>query len=42
MLEILKDAEKYDNQGEKNVSDSILTNLCEFIESYKAKNKERR
>ncbi len=36
MLEMLRDAEKYDNNGEKDVSTAILTNLCEFIERYKA------
>lgn len=36
MLEILRDAEKYDNEGDKEVSDAMLTNLCEFIERYKA------
>ncbi len=35
MLEMLRDAEKYDNEGEKDVSDAMLTNLCEFIERYK-------
>ena len=36
MLEMLRDSEKYDNEGEKDVSLAILTNLCEFIERYKA------
>jgi hypothetical protein len=36
MKEILKDAVKYDDAGEKEVSNQILTNLCEFIERYKA------
>jgi hypothetical protein len=36
MLEMLRDAEKYDNEGEKDVSIAMLTNLCEFIERYKA------
>ena len=36
MLEMLRDSEKYDNEGEKIVSNAMLTNLCEFIERYKA------
>lgn len=36
MLEMLRDSEKYDNNGEKDVSIAMLTNLCEFIERYKA------
>ena len=36
MLEMLRDSEKYDNEGEKDVSIAMLTNLCEFIERYKA------
>jgi hypothetical protein len=36
MKEMLKDAVKYDDAGEKEVSIQILTNLCEFIERYKA------
>lgn len=35
MKEMLKDAVKYDDVGEKEVSIQILTNLCEFIERYK-------
>lgn len=35
MKEMLKDAVKYDDAGEKDVSIQILTNLCEFIEHYK-------
>lgn len=38
MKEMLKDAIKYDNACEKEVSIQILTNLCEFIECYKARN----
>lgn len=34
MLEILRDAEKYDNAGEKDVSNATLKNLCEFIERH--------
>lgn len=36
MLKMLMDSEKYDNDGEKEVSIAMLTNLCEFIERYKA------
>lgn len=36
MLEMLRDSEKYDNDGETEVSIAMLTNLCEFIERYKA------
>ena len=36
MKEMLKDAVKYDDAGEKEVSNQILTNICEFIERYKA------
>lgn len=35
MLEMLKDAEKYDNAGELDVSKSTLTALCKYIEKYK-------
>lgn len=34
MLEILRDAEKFDNAGEKDVSNSTLKTLSEFIECY--------
>jgi hypothetical protein len=34
MLELLRDAEKFDNAGEKDVSNATLKNLCEFIEWY--------
>lgn len=37
MLELLRDAEKFDNTGEKDVSDATLKNLCEFIERYVAR-----
>ena len=37
MLELLRDAEKFDNAGEKGVSNSTLKNLCEFIERYVAR-----
>lgn len=37
MLEMLRDAEKYNNAGENEVSDAILTHLCEYIE-YNKKN----
>lgn len=37
MLEMLRDAEKYDNEGEQEVSNAYLTNLCEYIERYKAR-----
>jgi hypothetical protein len=36
MKEMLKDAVKYDDADEKEVSIQILTNLCEFIKLYKA------
>jgi hypothetical protein len=35
MFEMLRDSEKYDNEGEKDVSIGMLINLCEFIERYK-------
>ena len=35
MLEMLRDSEKYDNEGEKEVSIEILTSLCKYIERYK-------
>lgn len=38
MNELLRDAEKYDNEGEKEIRDIILTTLCEFIEKYKMDN----
>jgi hypothetical protein len=34
MLELLRVAEKFDRDGEKDVSNAILKNLCEFIERY--------
>ena len=34
MLEILRDAEKFDNAGEKDVSNATLKTLCEFIERH--------
>lgn len=34
MLEILKDAEKYDNEGEKELSNKMLINLCEYINKF--------
>jgi hypothetical protein len=37
MLELLRDAEKFDNSGEKDVSNATLKNLCEFIQSYVAR-----
>lgn len=40
MLEILRDAEKFDNNGEKSVSNSTLRTLCEFIEVHIAKNSQ--
>jgi hypothetical protein len=39
MMEMLRDSEKYDNEGEKDVSIAMLTNLCEFIERYKTNKK---
>lgn len=38
MLEILKDAEKYDNENNNDVRDVLLTILCEKIEIFKSKN----
>jgi hypothetical protein len=35
MLELLKDAEKYDNENEKEASEAVLTILCEYIERFK-------
>lgn len=35
MFEILRDAEKYDSEGEKEVSDRTLAGLCEYIEQCK-------
>ena len=37
MLEMLKDAEKYDIENENECRDTILTGLCEYIEKFKAK-----
>lgn len=34
MLQILRDAEKYDNAGEMEVSKDTLNTLCEFINRY--------
>jgi hypothetical protein len=34
MLELLRVAEKFDRDGEKDVSNTTLKNLCEFIERY--------
>lgn len=34
MFELLRDAEKYDNAGEKGVSNATLNNLCDFIDDY--------
>jgi hypothetical protein len=34
MLELLRDAEKFDNAGEKDVSNATLKYLGEFIERY--------
>lgn len=38
MLELLRDAEKYDTSGEPEVSKKILSDLCDFILKYCAKN----
>jgi len=40
MLEILKDAEKYDNGNDIEVRNALLTTLCEHIEVFKAKKQE--
>jgi len=40
MLEILKDAEKYDNGNDIEVRNALLTTLCEHIEVFKTKKKE--
>jgi len=37
MLEMLRDAEKYDTENENECRDTILTGLCEYIERFKAK-----
>jgi hypothetical protein len=37
MLELLRDAEKFNNLGENDISASILTKLREYIENYTAK-----
>ena len=37
MLEMLRDAEKYDTESEKECRDTILTGLCEYIEKFKVK-----
>lgn len=34
MLEVLKDAEKYDNSGDIDVSKKLLKTLCEYAEVY--------
>lgn len=34
MLSLLKDAEKYDNEGDSDVSESILKTLSEYINNY--------
>ena len=39
MLELLRDAEKYDNESEKEASEAVLTTLCEYIERFKARKK---
>lgn len=39
MLEMLRDAEKYDNESEKEASEAILTALTEYIERFKARKK---
>jgi len=36
MLELIKDAEKYDNSGQKDISEAILDLLCKKIEAYKS------
>jgi hypothetical protein len=37
MLEILRDAEKYDNGNDIEVRNVLLTTLCEHIEIFKTK-----
>lgn len=37
MLEMLRDAEKYDTENENECRDVILTGLCEYIERFKVK-----
>ncbi len=37
MLEMLRDAEKYDAESENECRDTILTGLCEYIERFKDK-----
>lgn len=35
MLEMLRDAEKYDTENEKDCRDTILTGLSEYIDKFK-------
>lgn len=37
MMELLMDAEKYNRNGEKVVSNATLRNLCEYIERHASK-----
>ena len=37
MLEMLKDAEKYDSENENECRDVILNGLCDYIERFKSK-----
>lgn len=39
MLEILRDAEKYDTGNDIEVRNALLTTLCEHIEIFKTKDK---
>jgi len=40
MLEILRDAEKYDTGNDIEVRNALLTTLCEHIEIFKTKKQE--
>lgn len=41
MLEILRDAEKYDNGNDIEVRDVLLSTLCEQIDMFKSKSKTK-
>ncbi|MBU0941738.1 MAG: hypothetical protein KKD36_09940 [Bacteroidetes bacterium] len=41
MLEILRDAEKYDNGNDIEVRNVLLSTLCEHIEIFKTKSKTK-
>lgn len=41
MYDLLRDAEKYLDRDEPDVCDSILTNLCDYIEYYKNRDRSK-